>query len=620
MGPIGDRSTGEVVIDDRLATVLATPTNGEGAGRIQYRQLLDLLGRTSPDFVLPASALARLIELGRALPASDRADILRSAPASLRHPGLILRLAAHEPPVAVAAIAAARLDDWQWSALIAELPLAARGHVRHRRDLGPRATAMLARFGIGDLGLPSPERGASANAGDVLDLADFAPAEAFSKALAEGLIEASAGHADAPHPSDGIGAIVRRIEAFRRNRQAGTRQFGEEASDSSADPRLPLRDSVHDELAAPASVMRFASDARGRIIWADDGFAAAMVGLPLGANDALAAARCDHASARAIRQRRPVRQGRIEIDGAPPVAGVWRIDAAPQFDPAGGRFTGYRGVLRRPSQAEVRADDPADRLRQLLHELRTPINAIQGFAELIQQQLFGPTPHQYRSLAASIAADSAAILAGFEEIDLLVQLETGHGDEAEQSDVAAATTDLAALIERLIGQITPSLAPRDVRFEFESGGEAPVGLAEGRAERLVWRLLAALAASASPSERITLELAASSESVVLWMVLPAQLAANEATALFRVKPADGGLPLALGLLGGGFALRLARAEARAAGGSLDLDHGRLRLRLPGIIPARRSIVECAAGPDLTPRADGNSPLRTATAFSARSGR
>ena len=212
-------SSGELVIDDRLATVLATPVNGAGGQRIQYRQVLDLLGRMPPDFILPASALARLSDLARALPAAERTDILRSAPASLRHPGLILRLATQEPPVAAAAIAAARLDDWQWSALIAELPLAARGHVRHRRDLGPRATAMLARFGIGDLGLPSPKSAAVESDADILELGDFIPPPSPPSPEAD----------DGPQNHNGIGAIVRRIEAFRRNRQAGTRQFAEAA-------------------------------------------------------------------------------------------------------------------------------------------------------------------------------------------------------------------------------------------------------------------------------------------------------------------------------------------------------------------------------------------------------
>ena len=621
-------SSGELVIDDRLATVLATPVSGSSGQRIQYRQLLDLLGRMPPDFVLPAPALDRLSDLARALPAAERSEILRSAPASLRHPGLILRLATQEPPVAAAAISAARLDDWQWSALIAELPLTARGHVRHRRDLGPRATAMLTRFGIGDLGLPSPEGAALENDSDILELGDFILPPSPPAPEPD----------DGPQIHDGIGAIVRRIEAFRRNRQAGTRQFAEAtgaraAGESAADPRLPLLDSdrpdpERNDLAVPARAMHFASDARGRIVWADDGFAAAMVGLPFGANDPLAPARCDRASARAIRQRRPLRHGRVEIDGAPPVAGVWRVDAAPQFDRAGGRFTGYRGVLRRPSKADLgadpAADDPADRLRQLLHELRTPINAIQGFAELIQQQLFGPTPHQYRSLAAGIAGDSAAILAGFEEIDLLVRLETGQASEAGSGNEADSTTDLAALIERLIGLIAPSLAPRDVRFEFDAAGQAQVALAEGTAERLVWRLLATLAAATAPGEPIALELAASGEAVELWLALPAALAACDSAALFKVAAAHTGSPFAPGLLGGGFALRLARAEARAAGGALELDRsharGGLRLRLPGIIPAKRKYPENPPIADLTPHADTNSAPDTATAFSVRSGR
>ncbi len=347
---------GELVIDDRLATVLSTKVSGARGLRIQYRQLLDLLGRMPPDFVLPAPALARLTELDAELPATERAEILRSSPASLRQPGLILRLAGQEPPVAAAAIAAARLDDWQWSALIAELPLAARGHLRHRRDLGPRATAMLARFGIGDLGLPSP-----AGEADVLDLGILEPIEQVDLDPAE---------PDGALPADGgIGAIVRRIEAFRRNRRAETRQFGEDAADGTGDPRLPLIDAARAELAPRSAKMRFATDVGGRVVWADEGYAAAMVGLPFGSEDRLAPARCDRASARAIRQRRPLHRARFEIEGSPQVAGIWRADATPQFDPVGGRFLGYRGVLRRPSDVASEADNPADRLRQLLHEL-----------------------------------------------------------------------------------------------------------------------------------------------------------------------------------------------------------------------------------------------------------
>ena len=589
---------GELVIDDRLTTVLSTKVGGAGGLRIQYRQLLDLLGRMPPDFVLPTPALARLSELDAELSALERAEILRSSPASLRQPALILRLAGQEPPVAAAAIAAARLDDWQWSALIAELPLAARGHLRHRRDLGPRATAMLARFGIGDLGLPSPEVET-----DVLELGALGHIEQPE--------EVPARSDEALPPDGGIGAIVRRIEAFRRNRQAETRQFDEDAGEGTGDPRLPLIDPARAELAPRSATMRFTTDVGGRIVWADEGYAAAMVGMPFGSDDLLAPARCDRASARAIRQRRPLRRARFEIEGAPQVAGVWRADATPQFDPVGGRFIGYRGVLRRPSVAASEADNPADRLRQLLHELRTPINAIQGFAELIQQQVLGTTPHHYRSLAASIASDSAAILAGFDEIDILVRLETDQGRNHDGS------ADLKTVVERALENLAPSLSPRGVRFNFTAAADAQAALAEDTAESVVWRLLTAVAAAAAPGERLAIDLTASAETVELSFALPASLVTDDPAALFKVSPGNEGSPFAPGMLGGGFALRLAKAEARAAGGKLDLDESRLRLRLPAVSAEN---ADNRWAPDLTPRTDPNSPFDVATAFSVRSGR
>ncbi|QGN53235.1 HAMP domain-containing sensor histidine kinase [Novosphingobium sp. Gsoil 351] len=497
--------SGEVIVDDRLATVLATASDSVAGARTQYRQLLDLLGRTPPGFELSEAALERLSALETVLSADERAALVRASPAALRHPGLVLRLASQAPAVAAAAIGAARLDDWQWTALAIELPLAARGHLRHRDDLGPRLRAVLARLGIIEIGLPAPAD----------ETAEFASLDPSILALAE----------PAPAATDGIGAIVRRIEAFRRSRKAGTLQFGETAQPGAGsagtdqgDLRLPLSEGP--EPAPPAvTAIRFASDASGILVGADAPFGAMLAGFVLSHNAALSPARSDAATTRALRQRRPVHGGRLELTGAAAIAGAWQIDAAPRFAADGGRFLGYRGLLRRPGPESADApESAADRLRQLLHELRTPVNAIQGFAELIQQQLFGPTPHQYRSLAASIAADSAAVLAGFEEIDRLVKFETGRGDDL------SGQCDLRAVVDRLLGQLGPALAARGVRFIVTGTGNetgpAPVRMAAGEAERTLWRLLALLASAAVPGEALSLNLATFDGGFALGVELP----------------------------------------------------------------------------------------------------
>ena len=563
----------EIIVDDRLATVLATNPSGAAGARTQYRQLLDLLGRTPSGFELPARALVRLAELEAVLPADERAALVRASPAALRHPGLVLRLAAQAPVVAAAAIGAARLDDWQWTALAIELPLAARGHLRQRSDLGPRVLAVLGRLGIIQVGLPAPA--GQAMPAPVSDALSTQPLELVLSDIVDPV----------PTAADGIGAIVRRIEAFRRSRKAGTLQFGETGSSPGGtggngdqdDLRLPFNDDDADRTAPATTAIRFASDARGTVVSADAPFAAMLAGFVLGQGGTLSPAHSDAATSRALRQRRPVHRGRLELVGAAAIAGAWQIDAAPRFAALGGRFLGYQGILRRPdaTQADT-AESVADRLRQLLHELRTPVNAIQGFAELIQQQLFGPTPHQYRSLAASIAADSAAVLAGFEEIDRLVRFETGRGDDV------GGRCDLARVVEHLVAQLVPTLADRDVRLTFDGSAPAFVQMAAGEVERTVWRVLALLACAAQPGETLALELAANRDGIALTAELPTALDEQDDRALFAVRPAVDANAASLGFLGGGFALRLARAEVVAAGGSLNREGSRLILRLPGL--------------------------------------
>ena len=51
--------------------------------------------------------------------------------------------------------------------------------------------------------------------------------------------------------------------------------------------------------------------------------------------------------------------------------------------------------------------DP-DSLRELVHEIKTPLNAIIGFAEIIDGQYLGPADRRYRERAGEIVGAGAA--------------------------------------------------------------------------------------------------------------------------------------------------------------------------------------------------------------------
>jgi hypothetical protein len=293
-----------------------------------------------------------------------------------------------------------------------------------------------------------------------------------------------------------------------------------------------------------------------------------------------------------------VRGATLTISGAPAIAGAWQADAAPRFERPSGRFVGYCGRMRRPAAetaltpAVAAEPSAADRMRQVLHELRTPVNAIQGFAEIIQQQLFGPTPHEYRALAATIASDGARMLAGFEELDRLVKLDTGA------LELVPGECDVAAVLAATIAQLEPYCTRRGSGFAFEAPGDVvPVALAQEEAERLVWRLLATLAGVAVPGELLKLRLREPRGGTVRIIVrLPDSLARRDDTGLFHATIPAHQQALSAGMFGTGFALRLAAAEARAAGGRLERRDGKLRITLPSPIKATLPVPDESANP------------------------
>ncbi|MEM6856599.1 MAG: histidine kinase dimerization/phospho-acceptor domain-containing protein [Pseudomonadota bacterium] len=573
--------------DDRLSTVLRQEGTSEAAKRTQFRQLLDILGNRKfgpaggRDRSLIAAAWLRMDALGRSIPAAERAAMIREPSWRFRSADLAAHLADFEPEVASAALNRAQLSAEDWPALIARLPLPARRYLRLREDLPLDAQALLDRLGVQGLGLPSP----SAGGGEAAKSDE--PGDAFEldiDAIIEEATSAPIDPVNQPEPPDPIetgrseiSALVERIALFKRNREASDTDA---LIDSERSPRLPLGEGemlVHKR----STGFGFCADAAGRIEWAEAEVAPMVIGTRLVAPQVLGETGGLGPLERAYLQRQPLIQRRAHLAGAPAIDGEWSVDAEPRFTEEG-HFTGYVGRFRRPDGDDPNgADGPsreADRIRQLLHELRTPVTAVQGYAEVIQQQLFGPAPHEYRALAATIAVDAARILAGFEELDRLSRMEMGA------AAIEAGESDLAALVDRTATQLSQVLAPRMAGISVEIGADAPVcvSIAGDEAELLIWRIMATLGAGCSAGETLSALLFKEAGRARLICDLPRELLASEDIFSAEVKPSE--TAINAGVFGAGFALRLARAEARAAGGDLAQDKERVTLTLPLLKP------------------------------------
>lgn len=588
--------------DDRLATVLRSDVGGPRAARTQFRQLLDLLG-TTPDEqadlpaetyrqlaeqvegLSPAEIKAQILrpaieqrdqqllvllgyhrlgELAEAIPSEERSRIIREPGLRLRNRRLLAFLAEGDAKPAAAAVATASLSEEDWLTLIPQLPVMARGFLRHRRDLPQSVKELLAQMGVRDNVLPLPESA-------------IIPEEEVAPATTPAASAAASPPAPAPESeaSSGIRELRQRIEAFREARK-----------DMPAAPRLPLGDVFDAEHDAPIEAFGFATDRHGRIDWADDIVAPLVVGMKPAIAGPGTIAVLDEADQRQIDQRQVLRGIPLAIDATEAISGNWLVDAAPQFSADGGGFAGYAGRMRRlpeaPSpeaQQATRADNAeADRMRQVLHELRTPVNAIQGFAEIIQQQIFGHAPNEYRAHAAAIAVDAAKLLAGFDEMDRISKLETG----ALELDEGSA--DMREAVQETITRLDGVLRARNSGFALSVKGDG-FTTALDRAELLAmcWRIFASLASALAPSEVLKVKLASDGQTISMRCRLPASLAASG--DIFASPVPDKRPAISAGMFGSGFSMRLARAEFRAAGGEFKARKARIMVKLPVLTDA-----------------------------------
>ncbi|QDZ09106.1 HAMP domain-containing histidine kinase [Sphingomonas panacisoli] len=536
--------------DDSLDTVLgadmATPFGAQSA----WRQLTDLVGRGRAADV--AEAVTRLRSIRAMVPAPVRSASARSVAFAAPPAALVRLFGEDEPSIAAPVLSTAILDADDWLAMIPELPAASRSLLRHRRDLPARAVRALDSYGAADFALPQPDTRVDVSVELELELVTLAPVAPVA--------------ANDPAPVDptgpfAIAELVARLDAYQRDH-----------GDLNTPPRK-----LDDAPAIPAEHFCFETDASGTIRWVDGVPREPLIGMMLGAGPV----RVDGVVSGAFRRRAPIANARLVVAGQSAASGDWQVSATPAFDTINGRFTGYRGVARRPRMDEraepVRGARPAaEAFRALVHELRTPTNAISGFAEMIEAQVLGPAPDVYRERAAAIRGNTRELLDAIEDVDTAARL------DQNALMLRPGVIAIAPMLSRAAADLEPLMRLRGAVVDLDRG---PAGLGVAGDEiavtRIVNRLLSLVISASTAGERLTVRAMQEGDTMALAIDRPRAFAALPGDALFALDSEDQGEGAIL--LGAGFALRLARRLAVELGGGLAIGEDCLTLRLPAAL-------------------------------------
>jgi hypothetical protein len=527
--------------DDRLETALRQAEDSEFGVAAKWQQLVDILAQSPQNFETEyvAAGLRKVREFSPLVSAKKRELCVRSLAGRIQSLPLILLLAGDIPAVAAAAISAARLTDTEWAAIIPAMPTRARGFLRNRKDLGPDAQRALAIWSSADFILPVP------------------PATIVEPVHADNGVQ--------------IRDIVERIERLRSERE--TREA----------PFLPYAEEEFGDYQARIDEIRFETDENGTVSWIEGAPPGAVVGVDIAEPAYDDGPGPDAYGAAAFRQRMPLENARMRLCGADMIAGDWRINAAPFFDTFNGRFNGYRGIFRRPNIAESALIQPevsanSDHIEQLVHELRTPLGAIIGFSEIIEQQLFGPVTEEYRNLARNILHDAERLLAGFDDLSMAAKIESG------QLNLSAGVTDCDWLASRLAERLHALSDILQVTLNLvQAHPVRPYAVDSDIAERIFSRLLSAVIIGCEAGEvldgRFRTEPGPNAVNRFV-LTLPHRLLAMDEAELFGSGPSSFDDANEAPLLGLGFSLRLVRSLARNVGGDLRFYNEALILNLP----------------------------------------
>jgi len=527
-----------VTADSMIATILRQAPADRRASIAAWRQLTDILAQRGNqlDTTDIRRAFHALAVLRRDVPEKVRRDCAVAVARHGRFAPLVAFYANDVPAVSATMLRRARLAEADWLAMLPTTAATARSILAGRSDLPVSVRRALDSLGAGSVALPQPAiAAADASAADIVDEA----------------------------PASQISELVRRIDKYQ----------------SSRSKPAPAR---------PRTSFLFETGPDGVIRWVDGITRGAAIGLSIAESALGGEPGTDGAAVGAFRQRAEIVNARMILEGSAADAGEWRFSALPWFDPATGQFCGYRGTARRPQHNELpygrpESSDSGDSIRQLIHELRSPLNAISGFAQIISGQMFGPVSGAYRKMADSIIADAGAVQDIIDDLEVAAR-STGTVEARPTDEVA----DLATVMAQIEGDLAPLLADQRIDLSISRvGGPFLAHADDANSRRMVGRLLTALVDICEAGTTLVGQLVAEAgpdDMLQLRIVRPAAIRFASAADLLDPGFSPEGEAPGAAILSLGFSLRLVDSLARGAGGRLDIGHNALTLYLPSANP------------------------------------
>jgi hypothetical protein len=534
-----------------IATILRQAPADHRASIAAWRQLSDILaqrGNQLDDDDIRRS-LHALAVLRPRVPEAVRRDCARAIARHGRFAPLVALYANDVPAVSAIMLREVRLSETDWLAMLPVTSAMARSVLAGRTDLPRGVYRALASLGSASMALPQPA--ATADEAEPEAETTVVPLHAAPDVVVE-------------NGTSQISELVRRIDKYQSTR-------GQPAAERAA--------------RAPRAAFLFETGPDGVVHWVDGVTRGAVIGLTIAEAAFGGEPGTDGVAAGGFRQRAEIINARMILEGTPADAGEWRFSALPWFDPATGQFRGYRGSARRPHRNEVpygrpAAEDSGDSIRQLIHELRSPLNAISGFSQIIAGQMFGPVNHRYRTMADTIVTDAASVQSIIDDLETAARSNTAAAVEPSTSDVV----DIGAVVTQVESDLIGLLTDQRVDLSISRVGGPFLGLAsDANARRMVGRLLTALVDVSEPGAMLLGQLVAESrhdDMLQLRIVRPGTIRFATASDLLDPGFSPEGEAPGAAVLSLGFSLRLVDSLARGAGGRLDIGHNALTLHLP----------------------------------------